>query len=196
MSRFVDRGAITAAYVGIGMAVTVAISFLLIIPIEPIVWLLALPSGLLIGYYANQRSDRRAGPWGRILRNGVFAALVTGLTAGVLLLGVKALFFYADNGYRDASAGGPIACSSGPDCVYERYRLVEDGARIAALEAAGVTDAASFTGFYWEQQLTVAALIVAITTVGGLGGSLAYGLTRPRPRPAGSAAGGPVTRAA
>ena len=196
MSRFVDRGAITAAYVGIGMAVTVAISFLLIIPIEPIVWLLALPSGLLIGYYANQRSDRRAGPWSRILRNGVFAALVTGLTAGVLLLGVKVLFFYADNGYRDASAGGPIACSSGPDCVYERYRLVEDGARIAALEAAGVTDAASFTGFYWEQQLSVAALIVAITTVGGLGGALAYGLTRPRPKSAGSGADGPVRRAA
>ena len=113
MTRFVDRGAITAAYVGIGMAVTIAISFLLIIPIEPIVWLLALPSGLLIGYYANQRSNRRAGPWGRILVNGVFAALVTGVTAAVLLLGVKALFFYADNGYRDASAGGPIACSSG-----------------------------------------------------------------------------------
>ena len=33
MSRFVDRGAITAAYVGIGMAVTIAISFLLVIPI-------------------------------------------------------------------------------------------------------------------------------------------------------------------
>ena len=56
-------GAITAAYVGIGMAVTIAVSFLLVIPIEPIIWLLALPSGLLIGYYANQRSDRRAGPW-------------------------------------------------------------------------------------------------------------------------------------
>ena len=45
VTRFVDRGAITAAYVGIGMAVTVAISFLLIIPIEPIVWLLTLPTG-------------------------------------------------------------------------------------------------------------------------------------------------------
>ena len=73
VSRFVDRGAITAAYVGIGMAVTIAVSFLLIIPIEPIIWLLAIPAGLLIGYYANQRSDRRAGPWSRILRNGVFA---------------------------------------------------------------------------------------------------------------------------
>ena len=69
MTRFVDRGAIIAAWVGIGMAVTIAISFLLVIPIEPIYWLLALPAGLLIGYYANRASDRRAGPWCRILAN-------------------------------------------------------------------------------------------------------------------------------
>ena len=66
MSRFVDRGAITAAYVGIGMAIAIAVSFILIIPVEPIIWLLTVPAGLLIGYYANQRSDRRAGPWSRI----------------------------------------------------------------------------------------------------------------------------------
>jgi len=181
VTRFVDRGAITAAYVGIGMAVTIAISFLLIIPIEPIVWLLTVPSGLLIGYYANQRSNRRAGPWARIVVNGLFAALVTGLTAAILLLGVKALFFYGDNGYRDASAGGPITCSSGPDCVYQRYRIIDDGARVPGLEAAGVTDAASFTAFYWSQQFTVAGLIVAVTTAGGLGGALLYGLTRGKP---------------
>ena len=184
MTRFVDRGAITAAYVGIGMAVTIAISFLLIIPIEPIVWLLTVPSGLLIGYYANQRSNRRAGPWRRIIVNGVFAALITGLTAAVLLLGVKALFFYGDNGYRDASAGGPIACASGPDCVYQRYRLIEDGARVSGLEAAGVTDADSFSAFYWSQQFTVAALIVVVTTAAGLGGAALYGLTRGKPSPA------------
>jgi hypothetical protein len=192
VTRFVDRGAVTAAYVGIGMAVTIAISFLLIIPIEPIVWLLTLPSGLLIGYYANQRSNRRAGPWARIVVNGVFAALVTGLTAAILLLGVKALFFYGDNGYRDASAGGPITCSSGPDCVYQRYRIIDDGARVPGLEAAGVTDSASFTAFYWSQQFTVAGLIVAVTTAGGLGGALLYGLTRSKPTPADV----PATRAA
>jgi hypothetical protein len=193
--RFVDRGAITAAYVGIGMAVTIAISFLLIIPIEPVVWLLALPSGLLIGYYANQRSDRRAGPWSRIIVNGVFAALITGLTAGILLLGVKALFFYADNGYRDESAGGPIACSPGADCVYQRYLLVDDGSRRAGLEAAGVTDDASFTSFYWTAQFSTAALIVVITTIGGLGGAVAYGLTRPRSTTP-AASDGPVTTSA
>ena len=183
MTRFVDRGAITAAYVGIGMAVTVAISFLLIIPIEPVVWLLSLPTGLLIGYYANQRSNRRAGPWGRIVLNGIFAAVVTGLTAAVLLLGVKALFFYADNGYRDASAGGAIACTSGPDCVYQRYLLIEEGDRIAGLEAAGVTDTESFTRFYWSQQFAAAGLIVGLTTIGGLGGALLYGVFRPKPVP-------------
>lgn len=183
MTRFVDRGAITATYVGIGMAVTIAISFLLIIPIEPIVWLLSLPTGLLIGYYANQRSNRRAGPWGRILVNGIFAAFITGVAAAVLLLGVKVLFFYGDNGYRDQSAGGPITCSSGAECVYQRYVVVDNGGRVAALEAAGVTDAASFTAFYWTQQFTVAGLVVAFTTIGGLGGAALYGVFRPKPAP-------------
>ena len=188
MSRVVDRGAITAAYVGIGMAVTIAISFLLIIPIEPVVWLLAIPSGLMIGYYANQRSNRIRGPWGRVLVNGVFAGLVTGVTMAVLLLGVKALFFYADNGYRDESAGGPITCTSGADCVYQRYRLIDDGARIPELEGAGVTDVDTFTAFYWAQQFQVAGLIVVLTTVGGLGGAALFGGTRMRGSGAVSAA--------
>jgi hypothetical protein len=175
--RFVDRGAITAAYVGIGMAVTVAISFLLIIPIEPVVWLLALPSGMLIGYYANQRSDRRAGPWSRILVNGLFAALLTGLTMAVLLLGVKALFFFADNGYRDPGLGGPLTCAPGAECVYQRYL---DLGRGPELDAAGITDVEAFTAFYWEQQATAAGLILGVTTLGGLVGAGLYGLTRRR----------------
>jgi hypothetical protein len=177
MTRFVDRGAITAAYVGIGMAVTVAISFLLIIPIEPIVWLLALPSGLLIGYYANQRSGRGPGPWRRLLSNGLFAAFATGLTMAVLLLGVKALFFFADNGYRDPGLGGSLTCSSGPECVYLRYL---DLGRGPDLEAAGVTDLDGFTSFYWSQQLQAAGLILLLTTVGGAGGAAIYGVSRPK----------------
>ncbi len=82
MTRVVDHGAIVAAYVGIGMAATIGISFLLVIPIEPIYWLLSIPAGLLIGYYANQRSDRRNGPWSRIIANGLFAAAVDGHDAG------------------------------------------------------------------------------------------------------------------
>ncbi len=184
MTRFVDRGAIVAAYVGIGMALTIAASFILIIPIEPIVWLLAVPCGLLIGYYANQRSDRRAGPWSRILRNGLFAAVVTGLTLAILLLLLKSIFFFADTGYPDFNradaAGQPIppTCSTGADCVQARYLALGRGPE---LEAAGVTDIETFTSFYWRYQLTVSGAVLLATTVGGLGGAVLYGLFRPKP---------------
>lgn len=183
MSRLVDRGAVTAAYVGIGMAVTIVGSFMLFIPIEWVIWVLALPSGLLIGYYANQRSDRRAGPWGRILVNGLFAGVVTGLTAAVLLLAIKALFFYADNGFRDPGLGGPITCSAGADCVYQRYLQAGRGPDFVA---AGVTDAASFTGFYWNEQFGSAGTVLLLTAVGGVGGAALYGVFRPKPIAAGA----------
>jgi hypothetical protein len=177
VTRVIDRGAIVAAYVGIGVAVTIGVSFLLIIPIEPIYWLLTLPTGMLLGYYANQRSDRRPGPWRRIVANGLFAAALTGATMALLLVGVKALFFFADNGYRDPGLGGPIACQPGADCVYRRYL---DAGRGQDLAAAGVTDAASFTSFYWSQQLGTAGLLFAVTTAGGLGGAVLYGVFRPK----------------
>jgi hypothetical protein len=177
VSRLVDRGAITAAYVGIGMAVTIVASFTLIIPIEWVIWVLALPSGLLIGYYANQRSDRRAGPWARILVNGLFAGAVTGLTVAALLLAVKALFFYADNGYRDPGQGGQLSCSAGADCVYQRYLDAGHGADLAA---AGVTDAPSFTGFYWGEQVGSAGMVLTLTALGGLTGAGLYGVFRPK----------------
>jgi hypothetical protein len=185
VSRVVDRGAITAAYVGIGMAVTISVSFLLIIPIGVLALLGFAPfAGAIIGYYANARSDRRAGPWSRILANGIFAAFVTGLTLALLLLGVKALFFYADNGYRDESAGGPIECVAGADCVFQRTLLFESEATILELEAAGVTDVASFTSFYWSEQFRVAGMLVLLTTLGGLGGAAIYGVVRPKPEAA------------
>ena len=178
MSRFVDRGAVIAAYVGIGMAVTIAMSFLLIIPIEWVVWVLTIPAWLLIGYYANQRSDRRAGPWSRIILNGVFAALVTGLTMAAMLLLVKGLFFFADDGYRDAGQGGRIECRVGADCVYQRYLEAGRGPDLAA---AGVTDASTFARFYWQEQFSTAGTIVLLTTLSGLGGAALYGVFRPKP---------------
>jgi hypothetical protein len=66
VTRWVDRGAIYAGWIGAAMGATIAVSFLLVIPIEPILWLLALPAGLVIGCYANARSDRQARPWSRI----------------------------------------------------------------------------------------------------------------------------------
>lgn len=180
MRRIADRGAIAAAYVGIGMAVTIVASFTLIIPIEGLIWLFALPSGLLIGYYANQRSNRRAGPWRRILTNGLFAGAVTGLSMVALLLVLKVLFFYGDNGYRDPGLGGSLSCSSGAGCVYQRYL---DADRGPDLVAAGVTDASSFTSFYWREQLSNAGIVLGLTVLGGLGGAALYGLARPKALP-------------
>ena len=40
----------------------------------------------MIGYYANARSERRGGPWGRVIANALFAGLVTGLTLAALYL--------------------------------------------------------------------------------------------------------------
>jgi hypothetical protein len=183
VTRFVDRGAIVAAYVGIGMAVTIGVSFLLVIPIEPIYWLLAVPAGLTIGYYANQRSNRGNGPRGRILSNGLYAGAVTALTFAALLIVVKGLFFFADNGYPDFNRVDddgnaiPPACEAGADCVYQRY--LADG-RGDALAEQGVTDAGSFTGFYWNQQLVTGGLLLGLTTVAGIGGAAIYIATRPR----------------
>ena len=195
MTRIVDRGAIVAAYVGIGMAVTIAISFLLVIPIEPIYWLLALPAGLLIGYYANQRSDRRAGPWGRIVANALVAGLATALTLAAFIFVVKALFFFGDNGYPDfnrldAATRQPIPpyCDNGGGCVYARYVAQGNGPEFAA---AGITDASRFTTFYWGQQASAAGTVLVRTLVGALGGGALYGLFRPKPvrTPAGAIGG-------
>lgn len=181
MSRLVDRGAITAAWVGVGMAVTIGVSFLLVIPIEFLIMPFALLGGLLIGYYANARSDRAGGPWARVLANALVAGLVTGLTFAVLLLAVKALFFTADNGYRDASSGGPLTCDTGADCVYQRY-LAFEGA--PAFEAAGITDVKTFTAFYWGEQLSNAGLLVLLSTGGAVVGGLMFGgANRRRPDP-------------
>ncbi len=188
MSRLVDRGAVSAGWVGLGMAVTIAISFLLVIPIEPVFWVMAPFAGLLIGYYANARADRRAGPWRRIVANGAYAGVVTALSLVLLLLGTKAIFFSADNGYRDASAGGPInGCTSGADCVYQRYLAEGKGPDFARI---GITDAASFSAFYWREQLNTAGTVFTLCLLGGLGGAAAYGIARPRTRRADGPAAG------
>jgi hypothetical protein len=179
VTRFVDGGAVLAGWVGLGMALTVGVSFLLVIPIEPVYWYLAIPGGLLIGYYANQRSDRRAGPWSRILANALYAGLITALTWAILLLAVKAIFFVADDGYRDVSQGGSLECAGGADCVYARY--LADG-RGDDLAASGVTDTDSFTAFYWGQQLQTAGLLVVFVMGGALGGGALYGILRPKPK--------------
>jgi hypothetical protein len=178
VTRLVDREALVAAGVGIGVAATIGISFLLVIPIEPVYWYLSLPSGILIGYYANQRAGRRGGAWRRVLVNAIVAGLITGVTFAGLLLAVKVLFFTADNGYRDPGQGGAITCQPGADCVYRRYL---DQGRAEDLAAAGITDADSFARFYWANQLSTAGLLVALSTTGGVAGGVLFGLAN-RPR--------------
>jgi len=187
--RWIDRGAIYAGWVGVGMAVTIAVSFLLVIPIEPVLWLLALPAGLLIGYYANARSDRQAGPWSRILANGLYAGFLTALTLALFFLLTKWIFFTADNGYRGASDGGPIAgCQTGADCVYQRYLAEGKGPEF---EAAGIMNVDDFTAFYWREQLGTAGTVFVLGILGGLGGAAIYGIARPKAAPPAPIAGRP-----
>ena len=178
MTRVVDRGAVAAGVVGLGMAAVIAVSFLLVIPIEPVIWFMSPFAGILIGYYANARSDRRAGPWSRILANAAWAGLVTALSLVLLVGATKALFFFADSGYRDASLGGPVECSSGPACVYARYLAEPDGP--ANLARQGVTDTGSFTRYYWTQQASTLGTLFVVTFLGALGGGVLYGVMRPR----------------
>ena len=182
--RFVDPGAIVAGWVGIGMAVTIGISFLMVIPIEPVYWLLTPFAGLLIGYYANQRAMTPRGAWRRIVPNALYAGVLTGLTIAILLIVVKALFFFGDTGFPDFNRVDknqqpiPPYCQAGAECTYARYLAAGRG---PALEASGVSDTASFTALYWQQQLSTAGLLLALTTGSAVLGGVVYGLTRPGP---------------
>jgi hypothetical protein len=183
VSRFVDRGAVVATYVGVGMAITMAISFLLVIPIEPAYVLLSIPGGLIIGYYANARSARTRGEWRRIVPNALLAGVVTAAVLAALALGTKSLFFFADNGYPDFNrvengvAVGPT-CVSGGDCVYHRYLLAEPD----KLADAGIVDSATFADAYWDQQWSTARLLLGATTGSALLGGLLFGIGGPRRR--------------
>lgn len=178
MRRWVDRGAIYAGWIGVGLGVTIAVSFLLVIPIEPIIWLLALPAGLLMGYYANARSNRQAGPLKRVLANGLYAGLLTAVTISATFLLTKWIFFTADNGYRRESEGGAIAgCEAGAGCVYARYL---DAGKGPDLEAAGITNVDEFTAFYWGEQLSTAGTVLVLGVLGGLGGAAIFWVARPR----------------
>ena len=182
MTRFVDRGAIVAAYVGIGMAITMAISFLLVVPIEPAYLLLSALGAIVIGYYANARAQRSRGQWRRILPNSLLAGVVMGLTLSILLVGNKALFYFADSGYptfnRVDEHGIPYGavCQTGTQCVYFRYLLAEP----QVLADAGVTDAASFSDLYWRQQWSTAEGLVVAATVAALFGGALFGVAGPR----------------
>ena len=196
MTRFVDRGAVFASWVGVGMAATVVVSFVLVIPIEFLVGPCALLGGMLIGYYANARSERAGGPWSRVILNALLAGLVTGVTYAVLLLGVKAIFFNADDGYPDfnrvdqtTGQKTPPLCDTGADCVYQRYLAIPG--RADAFQAAGITNLEQFTQFYWSEQFSTSGLMIGLSVVGALAGGAMFGMANRR-KPETARAGTPA----
>lgn len=170
--RFLDRGAVFAGWVGIGMAVVVVIAFALIIPVQSLVFVAAPLSGLIIGNYANTRSGRWR-PMRRLFANAAWAGFVTGLSIALMYLAIRLLFLYADTGQMPdgsvvttgtAADGTPIACSPGPDCTYHRYlvdpTLAETG---QDLLAQGITDGDSFARAFVGQLVAGGAWIVVLT---------------------------------
>jgi hypothetical protein len=160
--RFIDRGALFAGYVGLGMALVIAIAFELIIAVQSLVFLIAPIAGLVIGGYANQRSERWR-PMKRVFANAVWAALVSGVALAVMYAALRLLFIFADTG--SLPTGGQLSCRPGPDCTYQRYVL--DG-RAAELAGYGVTDGPSFGAFAVREQAEGAGLILVLTLSGAL----------------------------
>jgi hypothetical protein len=162
-----DRGAVFAGWVGIGMALVIVISLELIIAIQLLVFIAAPLAGFLIGYYANQRSNRWR-PRRRVIVNAAYAGLVTGVSLALIYALLRLVFVFADTGYRPPGLGGQLDCQPGPECTYLRY--VEEG-RGAELAAAGATDGASFGELVLREQATGAIIITVLTTAGALAAS-------------------------
>jgi hypothetical protein len=162
--RVLDRGAIYAAMVGLGMAVTIAISFELIVAIQALVFISAPFAGLTIGWYANHKSMRWRPRW-RLFTNAAFAGTVTGVSLAIMYVALRLLFIYADSGYRPETMGGQLDCSTGPECTYQRF--IDDGNEVD-LVADGITDSASFESAVWRWQGETTLMLLVMT----LGGSL------------------------
>jgi hypothetical protein len=174
-SRVLDKGAILAGWVGIGVAIVVVLSFALIIAIQPLVWVAAPIAGVLVGSYANHRSARWRPRW-RVLVNAAWAGLVTGLSLALFYAAVRLLFVYFDAGYRPESQGGQLDCARGPACVYMRYL---DEGRGDALAEAGVVDAATFERAMLSDQLAGAFLLTGLTMAGSLGAGAVRAVRQP-----------------
>jgi hypothetical protein len=169
--RFVDPGAVFAGWVGLGIAVVGAISLALVIAVQPLLFLFAPVGGLLIGYYANARSDRRR-PWPRVVANALYAGAVTAISLVLLYGAVRLLFVFADDGYPDFNRPGQETCALGPECTYKRYLRAGRGPE---LEALGVRDAATFQQYALREQLNGSLGLIALTLVGAGVGGLFYG---------------------
>ena len=164
MSRVIDKGAVFAGWVGIGMALVLAIAFELIIPVQTLVFLLAPLMGVLIGVYANVRSERWR-PRGRVLTNAAYAAVVTGVAVAVLYVALRLVFIYGDTGAMPD--GTSIACQTGPDCIYQRYVNANQADELLPL---GITDGPSLAAAAWRELLVFGTGLIVLTVIGGLAG--------------------------
>jgi hypothetical protein len=155
------------------MALVLAIAFELIIPVQTLVFLLAPLMGVLIGIYANVRSERWR-PRGRVLANAAYAAIVTGVGIAVLYVALRLVFIYGDTGALPD--GTSLTCPTGPDCTYQRY--VHDS-RADELAALGIVDGKSLEAAAWRELLATGAGLVVLTLVGGLVGGAIRGVSSP-----------------
>ena len=168
MTRVVDRGAIFAGWVGLGMGLVTVIALELILALQTLVFLAAPLIGVLAGVYANVRSERWQ-PRGRVIANAAYCGLVTGLGLAIMYVALRLLFVFADSGARPD--GSQIACQPGPDCTYQRYVELGQGDELAAI---GVTDGATFQAAVLREQLNGGVTLAVLT----LGGSVVAGATR------------------
>ncbi len=106
-ARFIDPGAVFGGWVGLGTAIVLAMAFELIIPVQALVFLLAPLMGVLIGVYANVRSERWR-PRGRVLANAAYAGLVTGVAMALIYVGLRLVFIYGDTGALPDGTQPPV----------------------------------------------------------------------------------------
>ena len=183
--RFIDRGAVFAGYVGIGMAIVIAIAFALIIPVQTIVFVSAPIAGVIIGGYANNRSVRWR-PMRRVFLNAAWAGFVTGLTLAIMYVILRLLFVFADTGTMPN--GTTLACTMGPDCTYQRY--AQDPALAPYLVEGGITDGPSMGAAVIHDQLSGGLIIILAVVAGSV---VAAGFRSVRTPPAGLVDGVAVT---
>ena len=175
--RFIDSGAVFAGWVGLGMAVVVAIAFELIIPVQALVFLLAPAMGVIIGVYANVRAERWR-PRGRVLANALYAGVVTGLAVTIFYVAVRLVFIYGDGG--SLPDGSSLTCRTGPDCVYQRLLIEEQrSGRTGELIAEGITDGASLEAFAWRGLITTGITLFTLTVGGAVVGGAVRSVSSP-----------------
>jgi hypothetical protein len=183
LNRFIDRGALVAGWVGIGVAVVLVIALGLVIAIPALVTLAALPVGAVVGAYANVRAQRIRPRW-RLIANAVWAGLITGIALAVFYAGVRLIFLYADTGRLPDDT--QLNCRTGPDCVYARYVAQGYGPRLAE---DGIVDGATYEAAALGELLITGWFLVGLTAAGAAAAGAIQTVTRREPASGAEVAG-------